>query len=341
MITAPPSARIIAITMAACLLALALAPSRDLVLPVGALAAGAVLLWNGYPTGLVLAAAASIAILALHFAPGTGTLIIVVAALTLSRPLTAPRWPVPDRVWLAIATAAPLAAIGAPSGMLGTALLGVTLLSLGAHLPAITIMRGAGCVMLMAIASAITHTIGAGADALPAALLWLIGGAGYALITLETGPRAALAPVAALALLWRWHPAGLPGSIYTAFGLILVLSGLALFALRPRWGLRSPWSCLAVAQIGVIIAAAGLDFGGPTLCLPIGFAMVQLWRACNPESAWALLALAGFPPFALFVGDAVTLQALRTQSSGIAFTMALALLTMAMIALIRLRGVRL
>ncbi len=340
MIIAPPSTRIIAITIAACLLALALAPSRDLVLPVGALAAGAVLLWNGYSAGLVLESAASIAILALDFAPGTGTLIIVVAALTLSRPLTAPHWPIPDRVWLAIATAAPLAAIAAPSSMFGTALLGVTLLSLGAHPPTITVMRGAGCVMLMAIASAITHTIGAGADALPAALLWLIGGAGYALITLEAGPRAALAPVAALALLWRWHPAGLPASLYAALGLILVLSAVALFALRPRWGLRSPWSCLAIAQIGVIIATAGLDRGWPTLCLPIGFALVQLWRARNPEAPWALLALAGFPPFALFVGDAVTLQALRTQQSGIAFAMSMALLTMAMIALIRLRGVR-
>jgi formate hydrogenlyase subunit 3/multisubunit Na+/H+ antiporter MnhD subunit len=53
-----------------------------------------------------------------------------------------------------------------------------------------------------------------------------------------------------------------------------------------------------------------------------------------------LLALAGFPPFALFVGDVITLQAVRVQQSGMAIMMAIGWLTMAMIALIRLRGVR-
>jgi hypothetical protein len=339
MIASPPARRIvITCTIASALLALALAPSRDLVLPLGALAAGLVLLWTGSTNGLRLAAVASIAILILHFAPGNATVLIVIAALTLDHPRTVPRWALPEAVWRTLAIAAPLAAIAAPSSSLGTALLGVTLLTFSAQSPALTTLRAAGSVMLMAIAPAIAATQ---ADPSLAALLWLIGTAGYALITLDAGPRTALAPVAALALLWRWHPAGRSASLDAALGLILVLSALMLFALRPRGGPRSPWSCLAMAQIGIIIAAAGLDHAWPAFCLPVGFALTQIWRARSPDQPWALLALAGFPPFALFAGDAVTLQAVRVQQGGIAITMAICWLTMALIALIRLRGVRL
>lgn len=330
----------IAITIASVLLALALAPSRDLVLPLAALAAGLVLLWTGSIAGLRLAALASITIFILHFCAGSATMLIVIAALTLNPPLTAPRGALPEPAWRIIAYAAALAAIAAPTASLGTALLGVTLLSLGAQSSARTTLRAGGAVMLMAIAPDITPNIPTGANPSLAALLWLIGATGYALITLEAGPRAALAPVAALALLWRWHPPGGSAALDAAFGLILVLSALTLFALRPRGGQHSPWSYLAMAQIGIIVAGAGLDRAWPEFCLPVGFALTQIWRARTPDQAWALLALAGFPPFALFVGDVITLQAVRVQQSGMAIMMAIAWLTMAMIALIRLRGVR-
>jgi hypothetical protein len=334
----------IAITIASVLLALALAPSRDLVLPLAALAAGLALLWTGSIAGLRLAALASITILILHFCAGSATLLIVIAALTLNFPVTAPRWALPEPAWRIIAYAAALAAIAAPTASLGTALLGVTLLSFGAQSSARTTLRAGGAVMLMAIAPDITpniaNHISIGANPSLAALLWLIGATGYALITLEAGPRAALAPVAALALLWRWHPPGGSASLDAAFGLILVLSALMLFALRPRGGQHSPWSYLAMAQIGIIVAGAGLDRAWPEFCLPVGFALTQIWRARAPDQAWALLALAGFPPFALFVGDVITLQAVRVQQGGMAIMMAIAWLTMAMIALIRLRGVR-
>ncbi|MGC8532302.1 MAG: hypothetical protein ACP5M1_09710 [Acidiphilium sp.] len=330
----------IAITIASVLLALALAPSRDLVLPLAALAAGLVLLWTGSIAGLRLAALASITILILHFSSGSATMLIVIAALTLNFPATAPRGALAEPAWRIIAYAAALAAIAAPTASLGTALLGVTLLSLGAQSSARATLRAGGGVMLMAVAPHIATHIPTGANPSLAALLWLIGATGYALITLEAGPRAALAPVAALALLWRWHPPGGSAALDAAFGLILVLSALMLFALRPRGGQHSPWSYLAMAQIGIIVAGAGLDHAWPEFCLPVGFALTQIWRARAPDQAWALLALAGFPPFALFVGDVITLQAVRVQQSGMAIMMAIGWLTMAMIALIRLRGVR-
>ena len=330
----------IAITLASVLLALALAPSRALVLPLGALAAGLVLLWTGSINGLRLAALASITILILHFCAGSATLLIVIAALTLNPPLTAPRGALPEAVWRVIAYAAAIAAIAAPTASLGTALLGVTLLSLGAQSSARATLRAGGGVMLMAIAPNIVTHIPTGANPSLAALLWLTGATLYALITLDAGPRATVAPVAALLVLWRWHPAGGSAALDAAFGLILVLSALILFALRPRGGQRSPWSYLAMAQIGIIIAGTGLDHHWTAVCLPVGLALTQFWRAGAPDHPWALLALAGFPPFALFVGDAITLQALRVQHADMALIMAVGWLAMAMIALIRLRGAR-
>ena len=333
------------------LLGLMLAPTRMAALPTGAFAAGIMLLWRDDPVGLdlglFLAALGTVGLLVLGFSPGDGTLMIVVGALALRWALRGRPWPIPEGCWMVLATGAALAAIFAPVGPVSVALLGVAVLVVAAPGldPAprsISLIRGAGFVLLMAVALSLVQL----GDMRIAALLSLAGGLGYALIMLEAGPRAGLLPVAALMVLWRFHPAGLSELFYAWVGLILSASALVLFIQRPRARLRSPWSYAVVAQIGVLSAAIGLEgswgfYPLPIFTLPVGLGLVQLWRAQNPTAPWALLALVGFPPFALFVGDMMVLHAVSVRQPAVAILLAISLLTIAMTALIRLRGVRL
>ncbi len=338
--------RLLVASIALGLLGLMLAPTRMAALPAGAFAAGIVLLWRGHSVGLdlglFLAALGTVGLLALGFSPGDGTLMIVVGALVLRSVLRGRPWPIPEGCWTMLATGAALAAIMAPVGPESVALLGVAALAVAAPGldPAprsISLIRGAGFVLLMAAALSLVQL----GDLRFAALLWLAGALGYALIMLEAGPRAGLLPVAVVMVLWRFHPAGLSEPFYAWVGLILSASALVLFIQRPRARLQSAWSYAAVAQIGVLSAAIGLEGRWAFFPLPVGLGLVQLWRAHNPAAPWALLALVGFPPFALFVGDMMVLQALWARQPSVAILLAISLLTIAMITLIRLRGVRL